>query len=188
MKVLATSTLLVLLFAPASALAVGPGSQDVSQLVSKTSRDVTAVIADEVRSRLVMLSNYGVFDWLTAEVRPDDSVILRGQVTRETIKEDAENRVRELESVSGVDNRITVLPISPTDDAIRLATYRSIFDFDGPLFRYALQAVPPIHIIVNNGRVTLKGAVGSKADRQLAGVAARDVNGVLEITNDLRVD
>jgi len=44
-----------------------------------------------------------------------------------------------------------------------------------------------IHIIVKNGRTMLLGAVDSAADRQLAGVRAREVNGVFEVDNSLSV-
>src|SRR2546427_3968549 len=90
----------------------------------------TALIADEVRHQLITLPYYGVFDWLEAEVPPDDTVILRGQVTRPTLKSDAEARVRSLESVANVVNKIEVLPVSTMDDDIRLATYRAIFSYN----------------------------------------------------------
>lgn len=148
----------------------------------------TARIADEVRHQLVTLPYYGVFDWLEAEVRPDDTVILRGQVTRPTLKSDAENRVEDLESVARVVNEIEVLPLSNHDDDIRVATYRELFNYDSPLFKYALRAVPPIHIIVKNGRMTLKGVVGSAMDKQLAVMAARGIPGVFDVKDELVVE
>ncbi|OLD17157.1 MAG: hypothetical protein AUI91_12900 [Acidobacteria bacterium 13_1_40CM_3_56_11] len=132
----------------------------------------TALIADEVRHQLVTLPYYNVFDWLEAEVLPDDTVVLGGQVTRPTLKSDAEARVRSLESVAKVENKIEVLPLSTMDDELRLATYRAIFNYNSPLFQYSVRAVPPIHIIVKNGHVTLKGVVANQMDRQLAEMAA----------------
>src|SRR5256885_7780744 len=148
----------------------------------------TALLADEVRHQLVTLPYYGVFDWLEGEVLPDDTVILRGQVTRPTLKSDAEARVRSLESVANVVNKIEVLPVSTMDDDIRLATYRAIFSYNGPLFQYSVRAVPPIHIIVKNGHVTLKGIVANAMDRQLAYMAARNVPGVFSVDNELMVE
>ena len=81
-----------------------------------------------------------------------------------------------------------VLPLSSFDDQIRLATYRAIFKYNSPLFQYAIRAVPPIHIIVKNGQVTLKGVVASDMDRQLANMAARGVPGVFDVKNELTVD
>ena len=149
---------------------------------------ISALTADEVRHRLVMMPYYGVFDWLEGEVLPNGTVVLRGQVTRPTTKSDAEARVRKIETVSNVKNDIEVLPPSPSDDAIRLAMYRAIFSYDGALFRYATRAVPPIHIVVNNGRAALKGYVASEMDKQIAYTKARGVPGVFEVKNELMVD
>src|SRR6266581_8160574 len=148
----------------------------------------TALIADEVRHQLVMLPYYNVFDWLEAEVLPHDTVVLRGQVTQPTTKSDAEARVRSLESVAKVVNEIEVLPASPSDDRIRLALYRAIFNYNSPLFQYSIRAVPPVHIIVKNGHVTLKGVVARDMDRQLAYMAANSVPGVFEVKNELMVE
>jgi hyperosmotically inducible protein len=148
----------------------------------------TAAIADEVRYQLVTLPYYGVFDWLEATVMPGDTVVLRGQVTRPTTKSDAEARVRRLERVAGVVNEIEVLPLSTSDDQIRIAMYRAIFNYNSSLFQYATRAVPPIHIIVKNGRATLKGIVLNDMDRQLAYTAARNVPFVFEVTNELATE
>jgi hyperosmotically inducible protein len=150
--------------------------------------DARAHIIREVRHELAMLPYYGVFDWLEFEVRPDNTVVLRGQVVRPTTKSDAEARVKEIDGVSGVVNEIEVLPLSPQDDRLRLALYRTLYNWDSPLFRYATQAVPPIHIIVNHGRATLKGVVGSKADATLAYVRARGVPGLFDVKNELQVE
>ena len=47
-------------------------------------------LTKEVRHELVMLPYYGVFDNLTYRVDPDGTVTLQGQVTRPTLKSDAE--------------------------------------------------------------------------------------------------
>ena len=150
--------------------------------------DPGAHIIKEVRHELATLPYYGVFDWLEFEVRPDNTVVLRGQVVRPTTKSDAEARVKEIDGVSGVVNEIEVLPVSPQDDRLRLALYRTLYNWDSPLFRYATQAVPPIHIIVNRGRATLKGVVGSKADATLAYVRARGVPGLFDVKSELQVE
>jgi hyperosmotically inducible protein len=147
-----------------------------------------AHIIKEVRHELVTLPYYGVFDWLEFEVRQDNTVVLRGQVVRPTTKSDAESRVREIDGVKGVVNEIEVLPLSPHDDRLRLALYRSIYNWNSPLFRYATQAVPPIHIIVKNGRAVLKGIVASKGDSNLAYIRARGVPGLFEVKNELKAE
>src|SRR3954447_5689068 len=99
----------------------------------------------EVRHELVMLPWFGIFDNLAYRV-DGSTVTLFGQVTRPTLKSDAENVVKRIEGVTRVVNNIEVLPLSPFDNRIRIATYRAIYGY-GPLQRYALGSLPPIHII-----------------------------------------
>jgi hyperosmotically inducible protein len=102
------------------------------------------------------------------------------------LKSDAEAAVKSIEGVASVVNNIEVLPVSPMDDQTRSAVYRAIYG-DAALSRYAIQAVPPIHIIVNNGNVTLEGAVGSESDRNLANLRASQVPNVFSVKNNLIV-
>jgi hyperosmotically inducible protein len=143
-------------------------------------------ITKEVRHELVMLPYYGVFDNLAYRV-DGAKVTLFGQVTRPTLKSDAENVVKRIEGVERVDNEIEVLPLSPNDERIRRAVYRAIFS-KPPLQRYQMGAVPPIHIIVKNGNVTLIGVVSSDGDKNIAGLAANGVSGVFGVTNNLAVE
>jgi hyperosmotically inducible protein len=143
-------------------------------------------LARQVRHELVMLPYYGVFDHF--EFRVDGgNVTLMGQVTRPTLKSDAENVVKDIEGVERVTNNIEVLPLSPNDDRLRLALYRTIYGHTS-LNRYALQAVPPIHIIVKNGNVTLEGVVANDGDKNIAAVQANGVSGVFSVKNNLRVE
>jgi hyperosmotically inducible protein len=146
----------------------------------------TSRIAREVRHELVMLPYYGVFDNLAYSV-DGSTVTLMGQVTRPTLKSDAENVVKRIEGVDRVINNIEVLPLSPNDDRIRMAVYRALYG-DPALSRYALQAVPPIHIIVKNGNVTLAGVVASEADRNMANIRANGVPGVFSVRSELQVE
>ncbi|PYV09787.1 MAG: transport-associated protein, partial [Acidobacteria bacterium] len=127
------------------------------------------------------------FDNLEYRIEGVDTVIISGQVTRPTLKSDAERVVKRIEGVGKVVNNIDVLPLSPNDDSLRLATYRAIFSRPG-LDRYALMAVPPIHIIVKNGNITLVGVVATQADKDQAGIYANGVSGAFKVTNNLRVE
>ena len=143
-------------------------------------------IIREVRHELVMLPYYGVFDNLVYRV-DGGAVTLMGQVTRPTLKSDAGTVVKGIEGVTRVDNQIEVLPLSPMDDGLRMAEYRAIYGHPG-LDRYAMQAVPPIHIIMDNGKVTLEGVVGTQSDKDTAGIRANGVSGVFSVVNNLRVE
>ena len=153
-------------------------------------RDLTAAharLVREVRHELVMLPYYSVFDNLTFKIEGIDTVVLTGQVIKLTLKQDAENVVRRIEGAGKIVNSIEVLPLSPNDDRIRLAAFRAIYSRQG-LDRYALRAVPSIHIIVKNGNITLEGVVANEADRNLAGITARQVSGAFGVTNNLAIE
>ena len=140
----------------------------------------------EIRHELVMLPYYGVFDNLAFKV-DGSTVTLMGQVTRPTLKSSAENVVKDIEGVQKIVNNIEVLPVSPNDERLRLAVYQAIYGHTA-LNRYALQAVPPIHIIVKNGNVTLEGVVANEGDKNIAGVQANSASGVFSVKNNLRVE
>jgi hyperosmotically inducible protein len=143
-------------------------------------------LVKEVGHELRMLPYYSVFDDLEYKVE-GYQVQLFGHVTRPTLKSDAANVVKRIEGVESVVNNIQVLPLSPMDDRIRLAEYRAIYS-QPTLQKYALQAVPPIHIIVDNGNVTLVGVVANETDKNIANIQANGVPGVFSVKNDLRVE
>jgi BON domain-containing protein len=144
-------------------------------------------IVKEVRHELVMLPFYGVFDNLSYSVAQDGTVTLMGQVVRPVLKSDAESAVKKIEGVEKVVNNIEVLPPASMDDRIRRDTYRAIYG-NTVLNQYALRAVPPIHIIVNRGHVTLVGVVARQMDKQVAEMQAKSVSGVFSVTDNLQVE
>ena len=144
-------------------------------------------ITREVRHELVMLPRYGVFDNLGYQIAPDGTLTLLGQVARPSLKSDAEDAVKHIEGVEKIVNNIEVLPPSPGDDRIRRDTYRAIYGNEN-LSQYQIRAVPPIHIIVNKGHITLEGVVARKMEKQIAGVQANSVSGAFSVTNNLRVE
>ena len=119
-----------------------------------------------VRSALLQLPYYGVFDHLAFQL-DGDQVTLVGDVSWPVLKTDAERAVRSVEGVTSVTSEIKVLPVSGHDNRLRLATYWAIYGQPN-LARYRMNPHPPIRIIVENGHVTLKGVVGSEMDRSLA--------------------
>src|SRR5207245_9863796 len=164
--------------ATACILAAGQAQQEPSQKAVER-------IQREVRHELVMRPNMDVFDNLAYKVE-GYNVTLFGQVTRPTLKSDAENVVKKIEGVEKVDNQIEVLPPSPMDDRLRLRLYRAIYGY-APLQKYALGVIKPIRIIVKGGHVTLEGVVDNASDKNLAGLRANGVPGVFSVTNNLAV-
>lgn len=144
-------------------------------------------IMKEVRHQLVTLPYYGVFDDLAFRV-DGSTVTLLGAVTQPVLKSDAEHAVKRVEGVTQVVNNIEVLPLSPMDDQIRRAEYRAIYGDPALSDRYGYRAVPSIHIIVKNGRVTLEGVVANQMDKNLINIKANGVPGVFGVTNNLQVE
>lgn len=143
-------------------------------------------LAQRVRHQLAMVPYYSVFDNLTFEVE-EATVTLRGQVTRPTLRSGAERVVERVAGVSGVVNEIEVLPVSSNDDRIRRAVFRAIYRQPW-LSRYAIHPVPPIHIVVRGGDVTLEGKVSSPTERGIAALQANGVAGVFSVVNNLVVE
>ena len=142
-------------------------------------------IQKEVRHELVMLPFLGVFDNMGYKV-DGSNVTLVGQVTRPTLKTDAERVVKKIEGVETVNNQIEVLPVSPNDDRLRRRLYRAIYGFPS-LQKYDMPVLKPIRIIVKNGNVTLEGVVDNEGDKNTANIRARGVPGSFSVTNNLTV-
>ena len=142
-------------------------------------------LREQVRHELAMLPWYSVFDNLEYTV-DGDVVTLTGQVTRPTLKTDAEATLKRIERVSKVVNNIEVLPLSSSDDWVRWAAYRTLYNANSPLARYGAGTVPQIHILVKNGNITLSGVVERESHKNLATLLIKSVPGVFTVTNLLQ--
>ncbi len=145
-----------------------------------------ARIAQQVGHELLILPYYTIFDELAFHVE-GSTVTLLGAVANPVLKSAGENVVRKIEGVTQVFNNIRVLPLSPIDGQIRKAEVRAIYGDPQIGDRYGDQALPPIHIIVENGLVALEGVVASEADRDLINIRANSVPGIFSVTNNLVV-
>ncbi len=154
-----------------------PGSAEETQL------------AKEIRHNLLMLPYYSIFDDLSFRLN-GTVVTLEGACPPEPpwdIKSDAENAVKRIKGVTQVINNIKELPLSPMDDQIRRAVARAIYGDPEIGMRYGYQALPSIHIIVDNGHVTLKGVVDNQMDDTLIRTRANQVPNVFSVTDDLHI-
>jgi len=140
----------------------------------------------EVAHQLNMLPTYSIFDVLNYQIQ-GSTVILSGKVRTLGLKTAAEDAVRKVEGVDRVQNDIEVLAPSSSDDRLRVEVARVLFNTPA-LMPYSMGAVPPIHIIVEGGKVTLEGIVNSQADKDLAGLKTSSIPGIFSVTNDLRVE
>lgn len=125
------------------------------------------------------------FDAISVQVN-NGVVTLGGHAYGPVDASDAVAVVANTKGVRDVVDNIQVDPVSPNDDRIRLAVYRSIYSY--PLLnQYAIDPVKPIRIQVANGHVTLYGTVDTEAQKDAANIRANGVPGVFSVTNDLQV-
>ena len=146
-------------------------------------------LAKEVRHKLLTLPYYSIFDDLAFQVN-GSVVTLEGACPPEPpwdIRSDAVNAVKSISGVTQVVDNIKLLPLSPMDWQIRRAEAQAIYgsSFIGP--KYGYQALPSIHIIVDNGHVTLEGVVDDKFDDELIRTKANMVPYVFSVTDNLMV-
>jgi hyperosmotically inducible protein len=163
------------------------GVTQVVNSIRVSADDVTPrQMLEKARHEVVMYYGYTIFDNVQLEAK-GDNLIVSGQVTQPFKKSDLGNILSRVRGVANLENNLEVLPLSTFDDQLRFALARAIYGRSG-FELYAVQANPPIHIIVKNGNVTLEGAVGNQLDKTLAEVAARNVGLSFSVTNNLRVD
>jgi hyperosmotically inducible periplasmic protein len=139
----------------------------------------------DVSSQVNRYTNFTVFDDVAASVN-EGVVTLTGRVTMPYKRNDLERRVAKISGVNRVENKIEVLPVSQFDDELRYRIARAIYG--NPTFwHYAAMANPPIHIVVERGRVTLSGVVNSNVERALARSLATGF-GEFSVKNELKTD
>lgn len=129
-----------------------------------------ADITQSVRHELLSYPYYGIFDDLSFQVQ-NGQVTLLGEVTQPIKKSDVHNIIARVPGVESVNDNIQVLPLSNNDNLLRRQIAASIYRFPS-LSRYGMGTHPSIHIIVDNGHVTLTGVVDSQADRNTAAIRA----------------
>ena len=143
-------------------------------------------ILEKARHEILMYYAYGIFDNINLAAQ-GDKLIVSGQVTEPFKKSDIGNFLKRVRGVAEVENNLEVLPLSNFDDRLRIQLARAIYG--DPFFvHYSHRSLPPIHIVVKNGNVTLEGAVANKLDSVKAEMAARTTGLSFSVVNNLRVD
>ena len=144
-------------------------------------------VANKVTHEIRMYPYYSIWDNINVKVN-EGNVELAGQVSQPYKKDDLMRLTQKVPGVASVTNDLQVLPLSNFDNQLRMQVARAIYR-DPVLSRYGIQAVPPIHIIVNNGHVTLEGVVNNQMEKEVAGVRANGAGlSFGQVTNNLRVE
>ena len=142
-------------------------------------------VAKDIAKTVQRYTRFTIFDDVSANVK-DGAVTLTGKVTMPYKREDIAKRIAKVDGVRSVNDQISVLPVSQFDDELRYRIARSIYN-NSNFWNYAVMPNPPIHIVVEHGRVTLTGVVQSDVDRMLARSLATQF-GALSVTNALKTD
>ena len=164
-------------------------ADDVAAVVSDLSvmkAESDEALANEVANNVRRYVFYTVFDDVEGNVH-DGVVTLTGMVTAPYKATEIADLAARAHGVREVDNKIKTLPASTFDDQLRFTIASRIYR--DPLFwNYAIQANPPIHVVVENGHVTLAGVVNSEVERRIADSIARTTLGSFTVENKLRLD
>ena len=173
--------------AMAAALLLTAGIAGASNGPDAAAQSSDEALAKQVRHQIVTYPHYTIWDDISFRVNRGN-VLLVGDVNQPYKKSDLQKIVAHVPGVVSVNNQLKVLPLSNMDDRLRLQVARAIYG-DPSLSRYGMQALPPIHIIVDNGHVTLTGVVSTSMDKQVAGVRASTVGlSFGPINNNLQVE
>jgi len=129
-----------------------------------------AELEKSVRHEIVMYPKLTLWDDVRFRIS-DGNVELSGAVNQPYKRDELQRIVQHVPGVKSVTNDVKVLPLSSFDDELRIRVARAIY-YDPVLSRYAWGAVPSIHVIVENGKVTLRGSVQSDMDKNVAGIRA----------------
>lgn len=173
------------------------------------SQEDTTRIVNDVQKQIGSLPDYSVFDWITFGIQ-GKTLILKGYASRPILKDEVQRVVKGIQGIDSVDNQIEVLPLSNNDDRIRVSVYNLVYRSPA-LSKYnanqggigrgssiarmagGITVDPPIgfhaiHIIVNNGHVTLYGAVLNSGDSTIAMMQANSAPGAFSVDNELAVE
>lgn len=162
--------------------------QGVRNLITVAGKDVPDAALEAQLGKKLYYDRIGygnVFNFVTASVQ-DGVATLSGEARTELDRDSAISLANNLPGIKDVVSNIKVSPTSIFDDRIRVQEARTIYR-DPVLSHYAMDPGRPIRIVVDNGHVTLYGAVANKMDKEVAGIRAGQVFGAFSVQNKLEV-
>jgi hyperosmotically inducible periplasmic protein len=146
--------------------------------------DANLQLFNAVQKQVLGYPEFSVFD--SVHVQIDNGLVaLTGKVTMPYKKVAIGKRVAKVAGVKQVRNNIDVLPVSQMDDRLRLSIARAIYS-NANFWGYGSMVNPPIHVIVERGRVTLEGVVNNNVDRMLARSIASSFQSFGPVKNELK--
>lgn len=165
-----------------------PNAQGVRNLITVAGANVSD---EQLEQKLATKLTYvregydSTFNYFALGVK-DGVVTVEGQDRTGVGRDEAMAEIANMRGVKDVIDKVTIAPVSNFDDGLRLRAARAIYG-DPALRKYAIDPARPIRIIVDNGHVTLVGAVNSAMDKQIAGMRAGQLFGAFSVENKLEV-
>lgn len=146
-----------------------------------------ADIGKDVRAAVLRYPDLTVFDSVEYGVE-NGVVFLQGSMQLPWRKVAVDNIVAGIPGVREVRNEIGVQGLSSFDASLRRQLYRGIYGSGNAILSsFADMAVPPVRIVVDDGKVTLTGYVNSNVERQVIGNVARQTL-AFSVDNRIRLD
>jgi osmotically-inducible protein OsmY len=136
--------------------------------------------------RFVRAGYDSTFDYFALNVK-DGVVTVEGEDRTGVGRDEALGEIANMPGVKDVVSNISLEPVSPFDDGLRLRAARVLYR-DPVLSKYATDPARPIRIIVDNGHVKLYGSVDSDMDKNVAGIRANQLFGAFSVENKLVVE
>src|SRR3954469_23446076 len=165
-----------------------PNAQGVRNLITVAGPNVPD---EQLEQKLATKLTYvrvgydSTFDYFALGVK-DGVVTVEGQDRTGVGRDEALGEIANMPGVKDVINNVSIAPVSPFDDSVRVRALRAIYA-DPVLSKYAMDPARPIRIVVVNGHVTLYGSVDSTMDKNVAGIRANGVSGAFTVENKLEV-
>jgi hyperosmotically inducible protein len=164
-------------------------AQGVRNLITVAGPNVSDEQLEQKLARKITYVREGydsTFDYFALGVK-DGVVTVEGEDRTGVGRDEALADIYSMPGVKDVVANISIEPVSPFDDGLRLRTARALYR-DPVLSKYALDPARPIRIIVVNGHVTLYGSVDSTMDKTVAGLRAGQIPGSFSVENKLVVE
>ena len=163
--------------------------QEVRNMITVAGPNVPDAQLEQKLARKLRYVRVGydiTFDYFALNVK-DGVVTVEGQDRTGVGRDEALADVQNMPGVKDVIANITLEPVSPMDDGLRLRAARVIYR-DSVLSKYAMDPARPIRIIVDNGHLALYGSVDSTMDKTVAGIRANQIFGAFTVQNNLVVE
>jgi len=142
-------------------------------------------MAETLMGLIEKSSYYTIFDYVEAEAQPDGTVVLSGWADSPSHVSEFEKLAENVPGVTQIRSRLSVIFPEDPDRILRDRAAQIIYT--QPTLMSFRQQRGPIHILAQNGTITLVGTVGSPGEKESIGMLIRNNTGALAVDNELEV-